>query len=464
MNKKEEIINAIIDEINNGLFEVGDKLPSQRALADRFNVNRSTIVEALNELKSIGILTTIEKKGIFVSDTINVLVHNHTKWKERIHPHIEKQNQYYIKRINELEFDEGIVRLGTGELSPDLIPVKQFQDIMKGESEPPFTSNYEAPLGNIQLRQAIQKHVIKRGIKCEIDEICVTSGALQGLKLIAEGFLLPSSKIYIESPSYMNSVKTWKTNAATLIPIDIHQLERKLMIEHHNQANSFLYLNPILHNPTGHTYSQEMMERLIKESNLIGLPIIEDDIYSELWFDGVPPLPMKSYQSSNNVVYIGSLSKAVSPGLRIGWVIANRNVVKHLADLKMQSDYGASSIAQYVAANWLLHYHDDHIKQLTEKLKVRSNIMLEALDKYFSDIATWNKPEGSFYIWLKFKKKIDMRDLFETCVKNKLLIHPGEIYDEKQKSSIRLSYAYIDSELIETSLRQIRDIINKITT
>lgn len=102
---------------------------------------------------------------------------------------------------------------------------------MEDYSLHPFTSNYEEPLGNIHLRKAIQKHVLKRGIKCEINEICVTSGALQGLKLIAEGFLLPSSKLYIESPSYMHSVKTWKNYSSTIIPIEINQIERKLMIE-----------------------------------------------------------------------------------------------------------------------------------------------------------------------------------------------------------------------------------------
>lgn len=126
MKKTDEIINIIVDEINKGIYEVGDKLPSQRALSQRFNVNRSTIVDVMNKLKSFGVITTIEKKGIFVSDSLNVMVHNHVKWKNRIQPHLEKQNQYYIKRINELEFDEKIVRLGTGELSPDLVPINKI--------------------------------------------------------------------------------------------------------------------------------------------------------------------------------------------------------------------------------------------------------------------------------------------------------------------------------------------------
>ncbi|RAI82911.1 PLP-dependent aminotransferase family protein [Macrococcoides goetzii] len=462
MKKTDEIINIIVDEINKGIYEVGDKLPSQRALSQRFNVNRSTIVDVMNKLKSFGVITTIEKKGIFVSDSLNVMVHNHVKWKNRIQPHLEKQNQYYIKRINELEFDEKIVRLGTGELSPDLVPINKFKEIMEDDSLHPFTSNYEEPLGNIHLRKAIQKHVLKRGIKCEINEICVTSGALQGLKLIAEGFLLPSSKLYIESPSYMHSVKTWKNYSSTIIPIDINQIERKLMIEERYQSNSLLYLNPILHNPTGHTYSKEVMERLIKECNELGLPIIEDDIYSEIWFDNEPPLPMKSYDLNNNIIYLGSLSKTVSPGLRIGWVIANHNVVKNLAELKMQTDYGASSIAQYVASKWLQYHHDEHINQLIKKLKYKSKKMIQSLDTYFSDIAIWNEPQGSFYIWLKFKEKINMNKLFETCIENNILIHPGEIYDEKQKYALRLSYAYVDELEIDKTIKLLRKIVQQI--
>lgn len=462
MNKSDIIVNNILEKINLGNLEDGDKLPSQRAMAEQYNVNRSTVVEALEKLKANGIVEAIEKKGVYISHSLSMMVQNHLSWQERIKPNIDKQNQYYIQRINEHEFDLHIIRLGTGELSPMLIPTDQFKAIIGNDLNNEMHASYEEPLGNEKLRLAIQTHALSRGIECSVDEICITSGALQGLKLIAEGTLLPDSKIYLETPSYMQSVKTWRNTQVNMQPISILSLKRKVLLNEKVNINSFLYLNPILHNPTGNTYTIEEMNRIIDDANHLGIPIVEDDIYSETWFDEQPPLPMKSMSKSNNVIYIGSLSKSVSPGLRIGWIIANKHLVKHLADIKMQTDYGASSISQYIATNWLTHYHQEHLLNLRKTLKSRSEKMNDVLHAQFGDVAIWNKPQGSFYIWLKLKVKIDMHKLFEKCLDNQILIHPGEIYDPKQKNAIRLSYSYIDEDLIESTLIKLRKIIDEI--
>ena len=127
---------------------------------------------------------------------------------------------------------------------------------------------------------------------------------------------------------------------------------------------------PTLHNPTQHAYTQTEKYKLIQQCQQTGIPIVEDDVYGDLWFEGDRPQPLKSLEENDNILYISSLSKTVSPGLRVGWIIGKPSVVMHLADLKMQNDYGASSLSQFIATEWLNNplYHEQHLNYLKQAL------------------------------------------------------------------------------------------------
>ncbi|WP_244625420.1 GntR family transcriptional regulator [Macrococcoides canis] len=200
--KYQRIIDYILKEINEGRLEVGMKLPSQRMLAKKFGVNRTTIITVLDTLKSYGVLESRERRGTYVANSRwNEYVHNNLSWQNYIGNSPAKNNQFYIQEINRCEFVEGITRLGTGELSPELIPNNTFKEIINKDVFDQLSTNYEAPKGNILLREEVKRLANKRGTHCEIDEIYITSGALQGLKLISDGLLIPKSKIIVESPS-----------------------------------------------------------------------------------------------------------------------------------------------------------------------------------------------------------------------------------------------------------------------
>lgn len=192
-----------------------------------------------------------------------------------------------------------------------------------------------------------------------------------------------------------------------------------------------------------------------------GIPIVEDDVYGDLYFNHERPKPLKSFDTNDNILYMNSLSKTVSPGLRVGWIVAKPSVAAHLADLKMQNDYGASSISQYIAIQWLTHpqYHDQHLKMLKNQLLIKRNLFLESLKRYFSDFGSWSTPEGSFYIWFQFKFSIDMKRLFDEAIAENILINPGEVYDKDARDCIRFSYAYIDAEDIDATLKHLSKII-----
>lgn len=357
-----------------------------------------------------------------------------------------------------------MIRLGTGELAPDLIPNEQFKEILSKCHTPVLNTNYEPPQGNLKLREAVAQYMQKLGVSCTVDHICITSGALQGLKLIADGLLIPQSKIIVESPSYINSIRTWHNMRADIQQISISDIKSNInnIFKAQSQyTNSIFYCIPTLHNPTQHSYSTEEKQKIIMQCEQHGIPIVEDDVYGDLYFNHERPKPLKSFDTNDNILYLNSLSKTVSPGLRVGWIVAKPSVAAHLADLKMQNDYGASSISQYIATQWLTHpqYHDQHLKMLKNQLLIKRNLFLESLKKYFSDFGSWSTPEGSFYIWFQFKFSIDMKRLFDEAIAENILINPGEVYDKDARDCIRFSYAYVDAEDIDETLKHLSKII-----
>ncbi|NQD99297.1 PLP-dependent aminotransferase family protein [Staphylococcus xylosus] len=463
--KYKKIIDNIILQIDTGELEPGMQLPSQRDMARKYQVNRSTVIQAIDILKSQGIIKGREKQRLYVSgNTWHTYIRNNINWQNYISNSTTKNNQYFVQQINKLEFHSNMMRLSTGELAPNLIPNEQFKEILSKCNTNVLNTNYEPPQGNIKLREAVVQYMQKLGITCTVDHICITSGALQGLKLIADGLLIPQSKIIVESPSYINSIRTWHNIRADIQKLSISDIKsniNNIFKAQAQYANSIFYCIPTLHNPTQHCYSIEEKQKIMMQCEQHGMPIVEDDVYGDLYFNGERPKPLKSFDTNDNILYLNSLSKTVSPGLRVGWIVAKPSVVAHLADLKMQNDYGASSISQYIATEWLTqtHYHDQHLKGLKDKLLIKRNLFLESLNKYFSNLGSWSTPEGSFYIWFQFKYSIDMKKLFDAAIAENILINPGEVYDKHAHHCIRFSYAYIDADDIDVALKRLSEII-----
>lgn len=159
-----------------------------------------------------------------------------------------------------------------------------------------LNTNYEPPQGNLKLREAVAQYMQKSGVSCTVDHICITSGALQGLKLIADGLLIPQSKIIVESPSYINSIRTWHNMRADIQQISISDIKSNInnIFKAQSQyTNSIFYCIPTLHNPTQHSYSTEEKQKIIMQCEQHGIPIVEDNVYGDLYFNHERPKPLK---------------------------------------------------------------------------------------------------------------------------------------------------------------------------
>lgn len=462
-----QIVRYLKEKLSDGEWDIGSKLPSQRVLSEIFGVNRSTIVAALDELTAEGLIKGNAGGGTTViSNTWNLLSTTRSpNWNHYISSGAHQPNQAIMQQIYQAERRTDIINLGPCEPASDLIPYDKIQKTLRKLSESIKPLNYEEPKGYIGLRKEICAYLKKIGIETEPSSVLITSGALQALQLISLGLLNRGSVVYLEKPSYLYSLRTFQSFGMQLsgIPLDQDGINIKELLERHQRRKgSMLFTIPTFHNPTGNVMSLARRKELIEVCQSERIPIIEDDVYRELWYEETPPPPLKAFDENGLVLYIGGVSKNLSPGLRIGWIVGPEKVIERLADIKMQNDYGSSSISQYVTEELFssgLYY--EHNELLRKNAKARRDTALLALNKYFSHLGSWNVPSGGYFVWLKLNQNISMYEIFVKALKRNVLIYPGDLYGFHSNRFIRISYSYASLEQIDYGIKVLSEIISE---
>jgi GntR family transcriptional regulator, regulator for abcA and norABC len=462
-----QIKDYIQTKIENGEWTVGTKIPSQRKLAEIFQVNRSTIVLAFDELMADGFLEGKSGKGTMVKNNVWSLLSSTspTDWSSMVKKGSHQPNLPTIQDIHKVEPLPNMIRLGTGEPSPEMYPQEMMAEILHRLPSKIQSLGYEEEKGLWPLREQLSIYLKSFGIHASPSSILIVSGALQALQLISVGLLKRGSTIFLERPSYLSSLNVFQSAGIQLhsLPVDSAGFDTQYIKQQKKRQDaSLIYTNPTFHNPTGYVMTLENRKHLLQVCEEVQLPIVEDDVYRELWLDTPPPQPIKAMDKNGSVLYLGSISKALSPGLRIGWVVGPEPVINRLADIKMQTDYGASSLSQWAVAEWLSSgLYGIHLEQMRTSLRMRRDVTLKVLEEKFTGIAEWQKPSGGFYIWLRLPSTISLRQLFDTALKEGILLNPGNLYDPTSLHHLRLSYAYASLEQLESGLKKLADIIRK---
>ncbi|WP_027626161.1 PLP-dependent aminotransferase family protein [Clostridium lundense] len=462
-----QIVDYIKKKISNGEWTLGSRLPTQRELAESFEVNRSTIVEALSELKAEGLIEGKSRGGtIIVNNAWSLLASTPPpNWQSYVKGGIHKPNLQTIQVVNQLEYKSGIIRLGTGELSPEMYPHEMMKTVLNNVSSKINSLGYEEPKGLLYLRQVLSQYLRRYGINVSSNSILIVSGSLQALQLISMGILHPGSTVLVERPSYLKSLSVFESSGMRLKGIKMDSygtIPNEIIKNINNKSTSLLYTIPTFHNPTGIVMPEHRRNEILDVCKKERLPIIEDDVYKELWIDEEPPKTLKSKDKNDSVLYLGSISKTLAAGFRIGWLVGPEPVIERLGDIKMQTDYGASSLSQWVLAEWISSgLYEKYILEIRKQLSIRRQVALNTLEKYFLDIATWSKPRGGFYVWLTLRKQISMNKLFEECCRQGLLINIGNIYDFSNNLSIRISYSYASLVDLEKGLKRLSELIRE---
>lgn len=466
-NKTERIYSALEIKIKSGQWSDGALIPTQRELAALFEVNRSTIVSVLDQLKSAGLIESFGRYGTRVAALgwNAVTSHPSKHWDTTVRSGFHKANQPIIQTINSLEFDESYIRLGTGELSPALYPKNAMSQVTLKAMAELDAMRYECPKGSLRLRTALSTYLMTKGIAVTPENILIVSGSLQGLQLISIGLMSSNAVLLSETPSYVYSLNTFQSVGIQFkgIPLDDEGISISHLLIHlpaQKTSEQVLYTIPNFHNPTGTLMTQNRRESLIQICERHKLPIIEDDAYCELWLDAPPPPPLKSMDRFGNVLYLGTFSKSLAAGLRIGWVVGPEAVIERLGDIKMQLDYGASSLSQAVAAECLeSEMYTAYTENLRQVMRTKRAWMLHLLEKDFSGICSWTVPSGGFYIWLRLPDKIPSSMLFHQLLAEKVLLNPGDIYADETTHHLRLSYGYATEEQLTTALIALKKVL-----
>jgi GntR family transcriptional regulator, regulator for abcA and norABC len=454
-------------EITEGERRPGSQLPTERKLAQDLGVNRSTITAAYAELRATGLIESRQGSGYRVSETMwGVKTKQIPNWKRYAERGVFLPSAPLQYRIRQVLGQPGMINLASGEPNPELYPSELLADTM---SKIPVESSlsYPDPEGLLALRVQLSHYLLENlHISVNEDEILVTAGAQQALHLITQCLLSPGDAVGIEGPSYFYSLPLFQSVGLRIlqIPMDKDGLIPTEITELYNRHRiKMVFTNPTLQNPTGVTLSMDRRREVIEICQKLGIPIVEDDPYHDLFFDGRKILPIKAFDNEHTVLYIGSLSKTVAPGLRIGWMIGPKNIIERLSDAKQQMDFGTSTIIQYLASEYLKsEKRDHHLEKVRAELKHRRDMMLSHL-KGLSHLVDYIEPNGSFNIWCRLKKPVSDSDLLEACIQKGVVIRPGGVFGS-EPGCFRLTYANCTSTMFDQGLNRLRFALDEVIT
>jgi DNA-binding transcriptional MocR family regulator len=456
------IENGIAD----GTFPPDKLLPSERGLAKQFDINRSTVVAAYDELDSNGIINRNRGSGTTISKDIWGMAKKRIpSWNRYIEAGSFLPNMPVTQRIHKELAETKLINLASGELSQDLFPMASLREITSNRS---FigTLGYDHPQGNEILRETLAAHVKKcREIETNASSILITSGAQQALHLVVQCLLKPGDAVAIEDPSYHYSLPIFKSAGIKtcylkvdkdgLNPNDITALYKKHRIK-------MIFLNPIFQNPTGTLLPEEQRRKILELSSEYGIPVVEDDPYSLTPFTGKRMRTLKSMDVNGNVLYISSLTKIIASGLRIGWIIGPKSVIERLSDAKQQVDFGHGSYSQWIANDFLESKNfESHITRLVKQLEERRDQIVKSLQILLKDQVEFTIPQGGIHIWCRIKKEHSEIQLFEESIKRGVIYVPGATMGS-ETGFVRFTYAREKEENIHEGIKRFADALASI--
>lgn len=357
--------------------------------------------------------------------------------------------------------------LPAGELFPIEKLVSVSAQVLREDGKSAL--QYSATEGYTPLREIIaNQRMINAGIKANIDNIMITSGSQQGLEFSARIFIDKGDIIICESPSYLGAINAFKAYQPTFIeiPMDdngmiVDELEKALKA--HPEAK-MIYTIPDFQNPSGKTMSVDRRKRVAELSRIYNIPVIEDCPYGELIFEGEVYPSIKSFDTEGNVIYLGTFSKTFCPGLRIGWVCAEPEIIQKYIIVKQGADLQCSSISQRETALFMQKYDlNEHIANIRTIYKRRRDVMLEAIEKYFPEDVKYTRPKGGLFTWIELRKDLDASEILVEALKENVAFVPGGSFyaNGGNKNHFRLNYSSMNEELIVEGMKRLGKVLQK---
>jgi len=404
-----------------------------------------------------------------------------TPWEYRYANRTSRMGSSVIRELLKLTEQPDIISFAGGLPAPEVFPVKQFKEacIAVLDTSGAQALQYGTTDGYRPLREMIARHTVRYSVNVTADNILITSGSQQALDLLGRLFINQGDHIVVESPTYLGALQAWNAYGAQYISVPsdengmiVDELESALRI-----GPKFIYILPNFQNPSGTTLSLERRMRLVELADRYGVPIIEDDPYGQLRYEGdhLPSVVSLDAQYrgdetafTGNVIYLSTFSKLLAPGIRLAWVIAPAQVIRKLVMAKQAADLHTATFNQIVAYEvGKAGFLDEHVKYIRQVYKERRDTMLETMEEVWPKETRWTHPEGGMFLWGILPPEMDAADVLKVALNQKVAFVPGGSFHPNGGglNTMRLNFSYSTPENIREGMTRLgltlQDLIHK---
>ncbi|WP_346878800.1 MULTISPECIES: PLP-dependent aminotransferase family protein [unclassified Clostridium] len=380
-----------------------------------------------------------------------------------------------IRELLKLTEKPEIISFAGGLPAPELFPLDKLNEVASKviKEKGQIALQYASTDGYMPLREIIVKErIAPTGVKCDTSNVMLTNGSQQGLEFSAKLFINEGDTIACESPSYLGALNAFMAYGPKFleIPMDengmiVEELEKALENENHNIK--MIYTIPDFQNPSGITMNIERRKRLSELAAKYEIPLIEDSPYGDLRFEGESLPSIKSFDKAGYVINLGTFSKTFCPGLRLGWILAEEEIIKKYILIKQGADLQCNTFAQVIAGEYMKIYSlDDHIKSIIEVYRVRRDLMIDSMKKYFPEDVKYTYPSGGLFTWVELRKDLDSASIMEDALKENVAYVPGASFfpNGGKKNFFRLNYSNMPEDKIVEGIKRLGKVLHKYYT
>lgn len=400
-----------------------------------------------------------------------------TLWDHRFAQRTQRMSSSAIRELLKFAENPDVISFAGGMPAPDVFPIEQFKEacLRVLDNNGPASLQYGSTDGYTPLREMIARHSARYGISVNSDNILITSGSQQALDLLGKIFINRGDRILVESPTYIGALQAWNAYGAEFVPVplDEHGMVTSQLEDRLRAGPKFIYVLPNFQNPTGATLAYDRRLKLIELADRYGVPIIEDDPYGQLRFEGenLPAIEVLDSQTraqnecySGNVIYLSTFSKTLAPGIRLAWVVAPPEVIRKLIQAKQGADLHTSTFNQIVAFE-VAHggFLDEHVKLIRKVYKERRDVMMDSLSEHMPEDTKWTHPKGGLFLWVTLPASLDAQDLFEDAVAEKVAFVPGTSFfaEGGGHNTMRLNFSNACPEKINEGIARLSSVVKK---
>lgn len=363
---------------------------------------------------------------------------------------VELQTDSSLKEV--LESFPGVISFAGGLPDEKAFPVQQLTGVLAEVAHAPAAWQYLPTEGLPALREAIARHMATLGVEADIDNVLITQGSQQALDLVAKALVDPGDKVLMEAPGYLGAIGAAQNYEADLldVPVGDQGIDPDALTQAPPGAK-YLYTVSTFQNPSGCSIPLSRRRQILEVASQKGFYVVEDGAYRELCFEGDPEPPIKSFDVEGRVIYLGSFSKALVPGVRVGWIVADRELIRVLALLKQATDLASNTLGQLFVARWLELYG---LTPPIDLYRQKRDLALQALEREMPPGVSWNRPRGGFFLWIRLPAGLNASRLLQSARANGVTYVPGAAF-RGEKAALRFSFSQVGLDEIEPGVRRL---------